>query len=478
MDLGRKFLLDNYKVISVLKQGANGTTELVLDADKTIYVRKRIPLTNLPYSQIRDLSCDHWPKIFFVDDNSKETIIVEEYIHGDTLENLLGQGHIFNEKEIREVAIQLCEALIVLHSVGVLHRDIKPANIMLTSNGRIKLIDFGSARVLKESNRDTKILVTPGYAPPEQYGFASTDERSDIYALGMTLKALGGEKFNSIKRVITRCIELDPKRRVANAKAVKDMLDKSNRPWPIMVIAVLLISLGVWKLYPHFSSILNNQPITKIDKMDQMPVQANEQSKKDEEGSTNKTVLKPSEAGISYRDNNKVNTQNTLKAENPKVTMKKEIEADFTCSEWLFVKETNPLYTLNKANVNAKGAVQVRPADGKQAVFEIHNKSQEPLYNPRLVLEFYNFSIKAKDFSVESWGRRRIRIKYDNLTILGYKRAIIQLEGSVLPQDYQALALYGEVYGYYVLGPHPSVTVRIEAQGTPTIAKDYDIKIQ
>ena len=68
MDLGRKFLLDNYKVISVLKQGANGTTELVLDADKTIYVRKRIPLTNLPYSQIRDLSCDHWPKIFFFDD--------------------------------------------------------------------------------------------------------------------------------------------------------------------------------------------------------------------------------------------------------------------------------------------------------------------------------------------------------------------------------------------------------------------------
>ena len=106
MDLGRKFLLDNYKVISVLKQGANGTTELVLDADKTIYVRKRIPLTNLPYSQIRDLSCDHWPKIFFVDDNSKETIIVEEYSNGDTLEDLLDQGHIFNEKEIRDVAIQ------------------------------------------------------------------------------------------------------------------------------------------------------------------------------------------------------------------------------------------------------------------------------------------------------------------------------------------------------------------------------------
>lgn len=478
MDLGRKFLLDNYKVVSVIKQGANGTTELVLDADKTIYVRKRILLTNLPYSQIRDLACDHWPKIFFVDDDGEETIVIEEYIHGDTLEDLLDQGYIFNEKEIRDVALQLCEALIALHSAGVLHRDIKPANIMLTSNGRIKLIDFGSARVLKESNRDTKILVTPGYAPPEQYGFASTDERSDIYALGMTLKALGGENFASIKRAITKCIELDPNRRVSNAKAVKDMLEKSNRSWSIIVIAVLVIPLAVWILYSHFSPTINTQPITKIDNMDQKPVQSNEQSKNHEKDSKNKTVLKPSETGISNRDNNNVNTQNSFKSEIPKVAMKKEIDIAFTCSEWLFVKETNPLYIINKDNVDTKGAIQVRPADGKQAVFEIHNKSQEPLLNPRLVLEFHDFSVKAKDFSVESWGRRRIRIKYDNLTTLGYKRAIIQLEGSVLPQDYQALALYGEIYGYYVLGPHPSVTVRIEVQGTPTIAKDYDLKIQ
>lgn len=475
MDLGRKFLLDNYKVISVLKQGDNGTTELVLDADKIIYIRKRIPLTNLPYSIIRDLTCDYWPKLFFIDDDGVDTIVVEEYIHGNTLEDLLEQAHRFSEKEIKDIALQLCEALIVLHNAGVLHRDIKPANIMLTSSGSIKLIDFGSARVLKESNRDTKILVTPGYAPPEQFGFASTDERSDIYALGMTLKALGGESFDSIKRVISRCIELDPRRRVSNAKTVKALLKKSNRSYSSIAVAILLISLAAWALYPkELPTQSNSRPNEPAQKSEQ----SIEKPKEQEKNTENITTQKPPEASIPAKDNNKPNIQNTVKDDIPKSNMKKEIEADFTCSEWLFVKETNPLYMVNKTNVDAKGALQVRQAEGKQAIVEVRNKSQEPLNNPRLVLEFHDFSVKAKDFSVESWGRRRIKISYDDLTTLGYKRATIQLEGTVLPQDYQALALYGEIYGYYVLGPNPSVTVRFEAERTRTITKDYTIKIQ
>ena len=89
MELGRKFLLDNYKVVSVLKQGDNGTTELVLGLDKTIYIRKRIPSTRLPYHNVLDLSCDYWPKIFFIEDDGEETTLIEEYVHGYTLEDLL-----------------------------------------------------------------------------------------------------------------------------------------------------------------------------------------------------------------------------------------------------------------------------------------------------------------------------------------------------------------------------------------------------
>src|SRR5437588_7493615 len=64
----------------------------------------------------------------------------------------------------------------------------KPGNIMLTRTGRIKLIDFGIARLFRSSGaQDTQLLGTPGFAPPEQYGGAQTDERSDIYSLAMTL---------------------------------------------------------------------------------------------------------------------------------------------------------------------------------------------------------------------------------------------------------------------------------------------------
>ena len=107
MELGRKFLLDNYKVVSVLKQGDNGTTELVLGLDKTIYIRKRIPSTRLPYHNVLDLSCDYWPKIFFIEDDGEETIVIEEYVHGYTLEDLLEQGTIYKKKEIREELISL-----------------------------------------------------------------------------------------------------------------------------------------------------------------------------------------------------------------------------------------------------------------------------------------------------------------------------------------------------------------------------------
>src|SRR5260370_7157625 len=64
----------------------------------------------------------------------------------------------------------------------------KPGNIMLMQNGRVKLIDLGIARFFRHSSsQDTQLLGTPGFAPPEQYGSAQTDVRSDIYSLAMTL---------------------------------------------------------------------------------------------------------------------------------------------------------------------------------------------------------------------------------------------------------------------------------------------------
>lgn len=116
--------------------------------------------------------------------------LVMEYIEGQTLEQLLEQNGPFPERRVLGWGRQLCDVLEYLHSQNppIIFRDIKPGNIMLTHDGHIKLIDFGIARFFRlAGSRDTQMLGTPGFAPPEQYGKAQTDERSDIYSLAITL---------------------------------------------------------------------------------------------------------------------------------------------------------------------------------------------------------------------------------------------------------------------------------------------------
>ncbi|HEX5441563.1 MAG TPA: serine/threonine-protein kinase, partial [Ktedonobacterales bacterium] len=121
--------------------------------------------------------------------------LVMEYIEGKTLEQkqTAAGGKALPERDVLAWADQICDVLTYLHNrrPPIIFRDLKPANIMVTSSGRIKLIDFGIARVFVPGRtRDTQVLGTPGYAPPEQYGKAQTDPRADVYALGCTLYQL------------------------------------------------------------------------------------------------------------------------------------------------------------------------------------------------------------------------------------------------------------------------------------------------
>jgi serine/threonine protein kinase len=117
--------------------------------------------------------------------------LVMEFVDGSTLEDLLERNNgPFSEPRVLGWARQLCDVLEYLHNQqpSVIFRDMKPGNVMLTRSGRIKLIDFGIARLFRSSgSQDTQLLGTPGFAPPEQYGGAQTDERTDIYSLAMTL---------------------------------------------------------------------------------------------------------------------------------------------------------------------------------------------------------------------------------------------------------------------------------------------------
>lgn len=121
--------------------------------------------------------------------------LVTRYIEGQTLEDYLQQasGGYLAEKETLELGLGLADLVHTLHTSKpqVIFRDLKPANIMYTPDNRLFLIDFGIARFYTPGKKkDTTPLGSPGYAPPEQYGSAQTDQRSDIYSLGATLQTL------------------------------------------------------------------------------------------------------------------------------------------------------------------------------------------------------------------------------------------------------------------------------------------------
>jgi len=131
---------------------------------------------------------------FFEDGDSGRHYLVMDFIQGDTLEDLLKQQEApFSEALVCDWAFQLCDVLGYLHGQiePIVFRDLKPSNIMLESTGRVKLIDFGIARVFKgDRDSDTELYGTIGYSSPEQFGHKETDKRSDIYSLGVTLLRL------------------------------------------------------------------------------------------------------------------------------------------------------------------------------------------------------------------------------------------------------------------------------------------------
>ncbi len=121
--------------------------------------------------------------------DSNRHFLVMEYVEGETLERKLESAadKTLDEKTVAEAALQVLGALEYLHGQNppVVYRDLKPANVMVRANGRIKLIDFGIARLFIPKKTAT-MVGTQGYAPPEQYE-GKAEPRSDLYALGVTM---------------------------------------------------------------------------------------------------------------------------------------------------------------------------------------------------------------------------------------------------------------------------------------------------
>jgi hypothetical protein len=212
-----KVLQDRYRIISELGRGGFGAVYRAWDQRLNKAVALKENLETKPEAQ-RQFSREalvlanlYHPNLPRVTDHftiqGQGQYLVMDYVDGEDLARLLDRQKPIPPVKALEWILQVAGALEYLHSQqpAVLHRDIKPANIRLTPEGQAMLVDFGLVKVTGPQMETTMgaRAVSPGYAPPEQYGRGVTDARADIYALAATLYILltGKDPVESVRRL-------------------------------------------------------------------------------------------------------------------------------------------------------------------------------------------------------------------------------------------------------------------------------------
>lgn len=217
-------LLKQYRLVDVLSK-KNGCTTMRL-RHKTMgkdLVLHSFPKAYSAYDELCRLRCENLPEILDSVALSDGQIVLEEFIDGLTLTEVM-ETERYTYQGAKKVILALCDALWVLHSKGFVHRDVKPDNVIITAKGRIVLVDFNASRKISDANKDTEIMGTVGYASPEQLGIAQSDERTDLYALGVLLNVMltgmhPSKKMASGKagRIVRRCTSVNPNDRYQSA---------------------------------------------------------------------------------------------------------------------------------------------------------------------------------------------------------------------------------------------------------------------
>lgn len=205
MTLDKGTLIHNrYRIVDILGQGGMGSVYRAIDENLGVSVALKenlfttdeyarqfrleaVILANLRHPNLPRVS-DH----FVLGDLGQ--YLVMDFIEGEDLRFRMERLGMLEEDEAVHIGAAMCDALAYLHSrkPPILHRDLKPGNVKISPDGHIYLVDFGLAKVYQSASQATTTgarAMTPGYSPPEQYGTARTDPRTDIYSLGATLYA-------------------------------------------------------------------------------------------------------------------------------------------------------------------------------------------------------------------------------------------------------------------------------------------------
>ena len=165
--------------------------------DKKIYVKKTLSVYNKDvYEYIKSTGSAFYPKIYECVEKDNHLIVIEEYINGDTLEEIIRKRGMLSEKETGDIALRLCRALSLLHShvPAFIHRDIKPSNIMITNDNIMKIIDINSAKEFHEnSSEDIAELTKTLKAAAEK--LVERGDLTDLNILLETAEALDANRY-------------------------------------------------------------------------------------------------------------------------------------------------------------------------------------------------------------------------------------------------------------------------------------------
>ena len=197
--------------------------------------------------------------------------IVMEYVSGRTLADILEKEGRLQPERAAEIAAQIAQALSFAHAAGIIHRDVKPANIMLSSQGSVKVMDFGIARALSTQTltQTATVLGTASYLSPEQAQGEAVDARSDIYSLGVVLYEMltGRPPFTGdtpvavaykhvretppvpsdivpevspeLDAVVMKAMAKNPANRYASASEMAEDLERVSRGEPVLATPIL-----------------------------------------------------------------------------------------------------------------------------------------------------------------------------------------------------------------------------------------------
>lgn len=242
---------DTYRVEQVLARGEDGITELVTIDGAGPFVRKKIRqelARRNVWSALTECSSPRLPRVEATYELPEHFVVVYDFVPGRTLSKVIETDGPLTPESTVSLGIELCEAAEELHRHGIVHRDISPNNIVAAADGA-HLIDLGIARMRVEgASKDTTSLGTWGFASPEQYGFAQTDARSDVYSIGrilgfaltgirpddetyeQALKAILEHAPAKLVHAITRACSFEPSARFQSATEMAGALSGSPQP--------------------------------------------------------------------------------------------------------------------------------------------------------------------------------------------------------------------------------------------------------